>query len=168
MLFCDNTDVCYCSWNNRLALFNINWYSWHCLFFARLGTGKPLQTPHACNRCNSLMYDLFIIHIYDFDRVEFNTFATLSDVYNTSNNDHLILTWVLENRQFEPDCNWHEGPMRKMSSLYFLVSSFVELHVVTKYNFSTSSLATPATLSLFNAQEISQQVCCTYSFVGDI
>lgn len=55
-----------------------------------------------------------------------------------------------------------------MSSLYFLVSSFVELHVVTKYNFSTSSLATPATLSLFNAQEISQQVCCTYSFVGDI
>lgn len=56
----------------------------------------------------SLMYDLFIIHIYDFDRVDFNTFATLSDVYNTSNNDHLILTRVLENRQFEPDCNWHE------------------------------------------------------------
>lgn len=51
------------------------------------------------------MYDLFIIHIYDFDRVEFNTFATLSDVYNTLNNDHLILTRVLENRQFEPDCN---------------------------------------------------------------
>lgn len=74
-------------------------------FFARLGTGKPLQTPHACNLCNSLMYDLFIIHIYDFDRVEFNTFATLSDVYNTSNNDHLNLTQVLKNRQFETDCN---------------------------------------------------------------
>lgn len=108
MLFCDNSDVCYCSWNNRLALCNINWYSWHCLFFARLGTGKPLQTPHACNLCNSLMCDLFIIHIYDFDRVEFNTFATLSDVYNTSNNDHLNLTRVLKNRQFETDCNWHE------------------------------------------------------------
>lgn len=43
------------------------------------------------------MYDFFIIYIYDFDRVEFNIFVMLSDVYNVLNNDYLILIWVFEN-----------------------------------------------------------------------